>query len=260
MGVRLLLVLRFVAAPALLVARHARPVAMAVVAAPAAHALGVHAARLERDQLVQLLAHLAVGIVGIGVEELRLEGVEERLPGSPRCAIDAPAVAAAAGREQELGVASHPRVRPAAPARVDVRRARPVARLAAHADLGPASVVGVGGFLVALLETRRVAKQALRVCRHAAVGPVTPIGGRARLAGEEIEPLAALDVVGERQRLEAPGLQRPDVLLDVTMAQGIRKCDVAAVVTQPRSGHEDPTVAYDHRAVIVRARTQGRRR
>jgi hypothetical protein len=154
---------------------------------------------------------------------------------------------------------SRPSHRPAAPARVDVRRARPVARLAGHADLGPAGVVGVGGFLVALLETRRVAEQALRVGRHAAVGPVTPIGGRARLAGEEIEPLAALDVVRERQRLEAPGLQRPHVLLDVAMAQGVRQCDVA-VVTQPRSGHEDPTVAYDQRAVIVRARTQGRRR
>src|SRR5262249_28053333 len=110
-GVALLLVRLRVTRAAQLVAWLARTVAVRVVTVPAAHALGVHAARLERGQLVELLVHLAVRMVGVGIEELGLEGVQERLlSGREVCAVDAAAVAASAGGEQQLGIATRPGV------------------------------------------------------------------------------------------------------------------------------------------------------
>ena len=77
--------------------------AVRVVAVPAAHALLEHLALLEGDELVKLLLHLAVREVGIGIEELGLEGVEEEIARRVRRALDATRVAAAARVEQALG-------------------------------------------------------------------------------------------------------------------------------------------------------------
>ena len=73
---------------------------------------------------------------------------------------------------------------------------------------------------------------------------MAPVGRGPCLAGEEIEPLAALHVVGQRERLELPGLERSDVLLDVSVAEGVGKCDVALIIERGAL-HEELLVPYD---------------
>src|SRR5262249_50628002 len=109
--------------------------------------------------------------------------------------------------------------------------------------------------LVALVEPGGVTEEALRVGRHAAVRPVAPVRRRARLAGEEIEPVAALDVEGQGERLETPGCERPDVLLHVAVPERVRERDIRVVVEGPAE-HGELAVAYDHRAAVVRTRTE----
>ena len=64
-----------------------------------------------------------------------------------------------------------------------------------------------------------------------------------------------LHVERERQRLQLPGLERADVLLDVAMAERIRERDVGVVV-DARADESERAIAYDHRASVVRLRTE----
>ena len=180
-------------------------------------------------------------------------------PGVKLCAVDAAAVAAPAGREQQLRVATGPGILPSRRPGLHVGRARSVTRLAADTHLRPVRVVRVGRRLVALVVPRGVTEEALRVRGHAAIRPVPPVGRRARLAGEEIEPVAALHVERQRQRLQASGRERADVLLDVAMAERIGERHVRVVIEAPAE-HRELAVAYDHRAIVVRVRTEPRLR
>src|SRR5262249_60658398 len=98
----------------------------------------------------------------------------------------------------------------------DVRRARTVAGLARHGDLGPLRRVAVLRRLVALPEIRRVALRALVVPGLVASGPVEWVPGREPLRVEREPALAArvpgASVPGQAQRLE-PALGKGDEVL-----------------------------------------------
>ena len=223
-----------------------RAAAVNVVAVPAAHALRVHPAHLERDHLVELRLHLPVGIVEVGVEELGLEAVQELAAGDVRRVLDPAAVAALARAQERRWIAA--RVGVARCARCPhVNAARSVARLAPDAHLHPATPVRVGVRLVALLVPRRVAEDALGVGVHAPVGPMPEVFGPTALALEEIEPFSAHGIEGEGQRLQAARGERAHILLDVAEAENVGERHVLGDAER-RSGHHESPVAGDDRA------------
>src|SRR5690606_9297106 len=87
---------------------------------------------------------------------------------------------------------------------LDVRAARPVARLAIHVDARPRGRIRIAGRLVALLEARRMACGAARIPVERRGAPVQRVPGTYVLVRIKIEP--TLPAFGSRPR--APP-QRP---------------------------------------------------
>ncbi len=218
--------------------------AVNVVAIAAAHVVPEHLALHERAVDVHLVQDLAVGVIEPLLEHGRHDVVEKVRPGvvvvaqhrPPRVAggaeLDLLARADAAGRYHEPVVLQrrpgHRRdLRP-----VDMARAGSVARLAAHVDLRPRGRVRLRLEVVALYQVGRMALGAHAVPVLGALRPVQPVVGRDLLAGVEIEPLPALDVPGDRQRLEPAAGKRDQITLQRLVPERVRDLELGRLAVR----------------------------
>ena len=264
------------------VARHAQLLAVRVVAVGAGDALRVHAALQERAVVVDLVAHLPVGVVEIRLEQRDTIGVAERRAGMPGVVeLAAPRVASRAGldlaargsRRGARRVAGRgvDRPRDAAPLvqcdreplrcigpaciRVELRprdvvRARAVTGLAADVDLGPGRPVGAGRVVVVLAQVGRVAVGALVVPVLVDAGPVQRVAGLELAIRVEVEPaLPALclgtRVPGDAERLQSPPGQLDQVLLQRMDAERVLDLEVGERAVRSVGVDEEPTVATE---------------
>ena len=241
-----------------------------VVAVRAGDALRVHPALEERAPVVDLVPHLAVGVVEPVLEEGRAVRLREELPGAVLLGQEPPpGVAAGAGLHLEprleelrgprdpalvvhlplaaapLGEADDearlplrrlpPRLRPLRPLRV--ARPRAVTGLAGDVDLGEGRLEPVLGEVVALAQVRRVALRALGVPVLRGLRPVQHVAVVHALARVEMEPtlpafLLRPAIPGHGERLVASPRQLDQVLLQRDEAEDVRD----RVVRQPPVG------------------------
>ena len=222
----------------------------------------MHAALQERAVFVDLAVDLPVGVIKTGFEQRRQVAVEEGLT-RPRALGDHFASRVTGrtglelGRRQLLGAPgdaglrvhlpmafvgrlqpirqAHPcsvrarRVGAACGLRLgpgDVPRARTVARLAGHVEVGPGGCIGVGGEVEVLLQIGGVAIGALVIPGLVAPGPVQWVAGLELLARVELEPaptalIFRAAVPGNAERLIAPPGKGDQVLLQRIDPEGV---------------------------------------
>ena len=268
------------------IARRAQRRAMGLVAVRAGDPGPLHPALDERSPLVDLAEDLAVRVIETGLEEGRHVSVEERPavrmrvhdrppagvtagtdvelrrgPGGPRplgdaalAVLDGPRPVAPAEAHDEAGGAGCRSGRPGRPrlGPGDMGRARTVALLARHRELGPGRGVAVRGQVVPLPEIRRVALGALEVPRLLAARPVNRVRGAKRRVGVEREPpLAPLGarprVPGQAERLEPAARERHEVLLEGVDAEGVGDLELAGLAVRAVGANEELAVAAEER-------------
>ena len=129
-----------------------------------------------------------------------------------------------------------------------VPRAGAVARLAAHVDLRPRGLVGVGLRVEALDEVGGVALGAHAVPVLGVARPVEPVGPRDPLARVEEEPALPRDVPRHRERLHPPARKADQVLLERVPAEGVGHLEHRRLpVRSLRLDQELPAVAEEPR-------------
>ena len=94
-----------------------------------------------------------------------------------------------------------------------MRLARPVARLAPHADLGHVRVVSLCLHFIITAVPRGVALRATRLPALVGSGPVHPVARRRHLVGIEVVPDLPLRIPGDIESLRPPRLGREQILL-----------------------------------------------
>ena len=117
---------------------------------------------------------------------------------------------------------------------VEVSGSRPVASLAADADLRPRRMEGIGARVEVLQHVRRVAVRALVIPVLVDAGPVQPVARLDGLPRIKMKPaLAALPlgarIPGDRQRLQPAARHGDQVLLERFDAEGVQD----PVIVQP---------------------------
>ena len=192
------------------VAGQARLARMRLVAVGAGHPSGVHAAAQKGGVFVILLMHLPVRIIQAGViHHGQFKMIQKVVAGLkiPR-QFGAGGVTRSAGVELLAG--THRRQGGVVPAGFSittlpchVRLQGAVTGFATHAPFRHRGVIGVGGGLIILEQTRVVASRALAVPVHPAPRPMPPFPRQALLGAEDIKPLFSARVPGFGQCLPA---------------------------------------------------------
>src|SRR5215813_11545969 len=226
------------------------PAAMGIVTVRAAHTALVHLALAERPVLIVLGELLAVDVIEIRAEGLRLERVVERATGmlAGRDA-SAPRVAGCAGVDLVARAGGpegdHEARRPAVAALarpLDVAGAGAVAGLASDVDLAPLALISVRRCLVSLLEVRGVALCAHEVPVLVASRPVQRIVGRELLVGIERKPALSPHVPGHGKALESSPGKLHQILLERRYPEGVLDLEVAGLAVGALGAHEELAV------------------
>ena len=252
-----------------------------IVAVAAGDARLVHLALAERAPDEHLVLLLAVGVVEALAQRDRQEMVEQPVAGAPTLGeLAAPRVAARAGLHLVVGGArlAAPRVagggilRPsdatalvegdreavraipalAAAHRRDVRRARPVAGLAADRDLRVAGVVAARRVVVALADIGGVAVGAHEVPVLRALRPVQLVTVVELLRGILPEPALAARLGGTRVPGDGHGLQPTarqfdEILLLRLDPEGVLHLEIGELAVGSVGADEELAVALEER-------------
>src|SRR5215510_2468131 len=233
--------------------------AVGIVAIRAADPALVHLALAERPVLVVLGQLLAVDVVEIRAEGLRLERVVQR-PAGMLASRDAapPRVAGSADVDLVARVASlegyqqYRRATASALARpLDVPDAGAVTGLAPDVDLAPLALIGVRHRIVVLLEIRGVALRAHEVPVLVAPRPVQRIVGRELFVGIQGKPAPPPHVPSHGEALEPPPGKFHQVLLQRRHAERVLDLEVAGLAVGALRVHEELAVAREEAGALA---------
>ncbi len=222
---------------------------MYVVAVRAPHVVPVHLALHEGPPDVHLLQDLPVRLVQTFLEQSRNQVIHQVGP-AVRVVAELRAARVAGRAKLHLLAGCDPRRRHGQIVVGHVRAShrgkvgplhmtgsRAVTRLAAHVDLGPRGLEGVGLGVVRFAQIRGVALRAHAVPRLGAARPVQPVIGGDVPIRIQVEPLFLLRVPRDAERLVATSGERDQVLLERLPTERVGDLELPHLAPRPLRDH-----------------------